>query len=439
MKTRDNHPFFWNDDADRLETLRREQKIMQRFISAVLALTLVSCTTPTTEATNPTLAPTIETRSPAPTTALPIIQTSSVHPPFITGWLRTTGTQILDSQNRRILFQGVNSSGMEWGEGDPWQNGSCDSRYGCWAMPSSQMYDNLTAWGINVVRLPISWADLEPNAPVNGVHQYNQAYLTSLDQIVQKLGERHIAVILSMHQWAWSAIFLAARPNDGKIIHGLGMPAWLYPNATGAYNGSTDPARIQGQIDFFQNTNNVQDGFIAAWQIIARRYADDPTVVGADMFNEPGIFPTQTVKEIPLDDFYRRVGAAIRAENPNILLIFEEGWHTPVSAPPPFANELYSFHYYPPEWGNAQEDYVNKQLAQANSWNMPIWLGEFQYVGPMNQPAGANGWEAQTQAMLEFLKEHNVGWTYWAYQRAARPIDDPTLNIELIQVLQMGF
>src|ERR1035437_425829 len=142
-----------------------------------------------------------------------------IHNP-ITGWLHTNGTLILDANNNVICLNGINSSGMEWGAGNEWtgvwhQEHCADSTYGCYATPYQQTYpqefDSIKSWGFNFVRLLISWANLEPTIPIdsNGivVHHWNQTYLDSLDIIVSKFGSRGIALILSMHQWAWSPFF----------------------------------------------------------------------------------------------------------------------------------------------------------------------------------------------------------------------------------------
>ena len=83
----------------------------------------------------------------------------------LTGWLHTNGREVLDDANHPVRFCGVNVSGMEYGTGVPFaQRGP--STYGGWATPDPRMYDHLQAWGVNVVRLPIAWANLEPKAPV---------------------------------------------------------------------------------------------------------------------------------------------------------------------------------------------------------------------------------------------------------------------------------
>ena len=360
-------------------------------------------------------------------------------PAPIVGPLHTAGTEIRDGQDRTVTFHGVNSSGLEWGAGQPGAGGSCGSRLGCWALPAEREYPRLQTWGFNVVRVPVSWSNLEPAAPVGDVHAYNAAYLAALDSVIAELGNRHIPVILDMHQWSWSPAFVAPRRSDGKIVRGCGMPAWLYPSATGKWSGGPEAARVQAQVDFFTDKDDVQDGFIAAWRMLAARYAENPNVIGADMFNEPGIYPTDSVKQVVLDEFYARVATAIRTVNPTLLLIFESGPHTPVAQPPPFDNVVYSFHAYPSAWTQDAQDALDEQWQKAQGWNVPVWLGEFSYAGPKGEPEGDDGWRIQTLAMLQFLKYRGIGWTYWAYQRSPRPIDDPQVNSDLVQALQAGF
>jgi len=57
-------------------------------------------------------------------------------------------------------------------------------RYGCYAPPPQDMYDNLTNWGFNAVRLPLVWANIEPKRG----GEFNEVYLQAVDHIVHELG-----------------------------------------------------------------------------------------------------------------------------------------------------------------------------------------------------------------------------------------------------------
>src|SRR5439155_2075324 len=98
-----------------------------------------------------------------------------------------------------------------------------------WRLPDPPAYDNLANWGFNAVRLSISWANIEPRAPrkVRGGthHGWNREYLDAVDEVVQQLTSRGVAVILEMSQNKWSPAF---QRSDGSDCPGRGMPVWLY-------------------------------------------------------------------------------------------------------------------------------------------------------------------------------------------------------------------
>ena len=362
--------------------------------------------------------------------------------PSATGRLHTEGTEIRDDHGRAVILLGVNSSGMEWGAGQRWRNGKCpDKARGCWALPPGDEYDHIASWGFNVVRLPISWSNLEPLPPTVGpagtpIRHYNDRYLAGIDEIIRRFGERGVAVVLSMHQWGWSPAFKLPRGKDGRIVHGNGLPWWLYKE---------DQDVAAARRDFLSNRGNIQDGLVSVWRFVAQRYAADPTVVAADMFNEPDAtdYRRGRVGEtILLDNLYKKVGAAIRAVNPHVLLIFEQGRGAKVSAPPPFPNVVYSFHLYPKNWDPEGLHWTRKHVNRARSWNVPVWMGEFQRIGRADLPDDPGGFR-QTERMLDFYKKNRIGWAYWAYQRAGRPLAGESgmgpPDLQLLRVLQAGF
>jgi aryl-phospho-beta-D-glucosidase BglC (GH1 family) len=262
-------------------------------------------------------------------------------------WYKTDGTQIIGPDNMPIVFHGVNSSGMEWGAGYPWKVKCRTPKYGCWgSIPGNDEYANLARWGFNLVRLPIAWANIEPTAPISpSTHEYNQQYLSALDDIIAKFGEKHIPVILSMHQWAWSPA-IKAQYGAHKGSHGLGMPVWLY---SATPNISQDDAQ---RAFFMENTEilpgyKVQDAYIDAWKTVVERYKNNPTVIGVDLFNEPPGQPSYD-----LASFYEKVGLAINGINPKLLLVFEDGVNqgSKLKRKPGIPNAVYSFHMYPSSW-----------------------------------------------------------------------------------------
>jgi hypothetical protein len=364
--------------------------------------------------------------------------TRSFQPGWIVGWLHTGNTVILDVSNQPVYFHGINSSGMEWGKGQPL------STNGGYAPPPAGEYEKLAQWGFNLVRLPVAWANIETNPPTTNAdqsvtHFYNEEYFSAVDQIVGQFAQQGIAVILSMHQWGWSPAFMLPR-SDGTIIHGCGFPAWLYDtNTTTAWTARSN---------FFANADNIQDWYIAAWTNLARRYATNPAVVGADLCNEPSTIAdysnTKPPCYLPLDDFYSRLGLALLAFNPHLLIVMQQGPGTPLHHLPPCPNQMvYSYHNYPGNWPYDGLVWATNHYSQAQAWQVPLWQGEFQTIGHLSVTTGPTAWQTQTAQMLQWCNERGIHWCYWAYQRASRPLNGdggtgPT-DWDTLRVLQASF
>ena len=372
--------------------------------------------------------------------------------PRITGSLHTSGMKILDQNNRPIRLLAVNISGMEWGAGKPWTSSGCPENrlprnYGCYSVengPLDQEMQRVEEWGFNVVRLPVSWANLEPEQPSRQgnkiTHKYNAAYVAALDQIIRGLNQHHVAVILSMHQWAWSPALHPEGKNSHLTEHGLGLPVWLYEQ------GGWDQMRARRE--FFTNQQQIHpgypvwDGLADAWTFLAAHYKDNPMVVGADLFNEPypGMEGQKPHVHYSLGPFFQHIGEAVHRASPDLLLIFEDDGRTPVRELPNLPNLVYSYHSYPHQWDPDGHAKLEKQLAHARAWNVPLWIGEFDDFGEKSE----GGVQPNLPEMMRDCKQAVVGWSYWAYWRASRPLLEKGKkpgppNMELIRMLQRGF
>src|SRR6478735_3386034 len=198
---------------------------------------------------------------------------ASVVVPAINLPLHTTGTDsvIYDAANRPVRLIGFNWSGTEQGGRNDYAKvpDACGS---VWRTPSDgingvyfdNMYQVVRDWGYNVIRLPISWNNLEPVAPVwsaslnRYVHTFNAAYVNDLKSMVTRARQAGLGVILDMHQDFWSPALHKVTNWDGSAgyCEGVGMPRWLDPSI------DAKVATIQSQ-DFLNGMNwfyrNVHD------------------------------------------------------------------------------------------------------------------------------------------------------------------------------------
>jgi Cellulase (glycosyl hydrolase family 5) len=140
----------------------------------------------------------------------------------------------------------------------------------------SNLYQRAVGLGANFVRLTVTWEQLEPAAPVGGVHTYDPDYLATLDAQIAWYQSQNVNVLIDLHQSGWSSYFSPITDSA------RGEPPWLY---AGKY--PIDQQGLgQAKADF------VTDPQIAAWyrdllQMLITRYSAYPNVVGYEIYNEP--------------------------------------------------------------------------------------------------------------------------------------------------------
>src|SRR5512147_2761681 len=192
--------------------------------------------------------------------ASPASATRSAAPGFAgTGYWHTSGGKILDANNQQVRIAGVNWFGFETGN---------YVLHGLWSRDYRDMLNQIKSLGYNTIRMPFSTQLLDSgsransisNAPttawpqgmnlplmVNG-QQNGQPLppLQIMDEIIRYGGSIGLRFILDRH-----------RPDSGSQ-----SPLWY----TSQYS---------------------EQRWINDWVTLARRYAGNPAVVGADLHNEP--------------------------------------------------------------------------------------------------------------------------------------------------------
>jgi endoglucanase len=160
-----------------------------------------------------------------------------------TGYWHTDGRQILDSQNQPVRMTGVNWFGSETANYTP---------HGLWTRNYKDMLDQIKSLKYNTLRLPYSNQLFDSGSTPNSIDLNKNPDLAGLsglqvlDKIIGYAGQIGLKVILDRH-----------RPDSGA------QSALWY---TSAYPESR---------------------WISDWQMLARHYAGNTTVVGADLHNEP--------------------------------------------------------------------------------------------------------------------------------------------------------
>lgn len=320
-------------------------------------------------------------------------------------FLSTEGNQIVDAAGNEVMLAGVNWFGMETGNASP---------HGLWARNYKDMMDQMVDLGFNTIRLPFANEALNPGHMPSGIDyglNPDLEGLTSLqvlDRIVDYAGEIGLRIMLDNH-----------RSTLGGGPEGNGL--WY----TGAYPESR---------------------WISDWEMLAERYAGNPTVIGADLRNEP--------HGATWNDWAaaaERAGNAIHDANPD-WLIFVEGvathngdaywWGGNLQGATARPVDLdvdgklvYSPHDYSPDvynqpWFSDPSFPANLPAKFDTNWGYlyqqeiaPVLVGEFgtRYADARNQ--------AWLDAFVKYLDgdfdldgtrdipagDKGVSWTYWSW------------------------
>jgi endoglycosylceramidase len=170
----------------------------------------------------------------------------------------------------------------------------------------------MAALGFNSLRLPLSWSLLEPERG-----RFSQAYIDRAAQVVDWARALGIYVIIDLHQNAYSRYVGPGKGVD--LSANSGAPAWatltdglpsqlLLPNQREA-----NPAVFESFSNFWYNRSGIQDEYIAAVGVLAKRFKYDSTVAGYSVFNEPqpGWNLPPGFEDLLLFPFYRRVIDAV--------------------------------------------------------------------------------------------------------------------------------
>lgn len=191
---------------------------------------------------------------------------------------------IYDQSGRFVILRGVNYNSL----GDYWQGNP--------AYPTVKKYDandfkEMARFGMNCVRLVLSWSALEPQRGV-----YNYAYIDSIRMAIEDAAKYNIYIVLDMHQDAWGKYIVTPKnvscefPNKGWD----GAPAWatLTDNMSTCMSSDfreSPPAVYHAFHNLWFNTNGIADDFASMWKELVKHTCGYKNVAGYDLFNEPGL------------------------------------------------------------------------------------------------------------------------------------------------------
>lgn len=317
---------------------------------------------------------------PAPPAA---VQSDPAGLPLPSGYLRTRGSQIIDSatgQHVRIAAAALH------GMVDIDQTTIVNQD---WPLPGLDAnMQAIRSAGFNAVTL--GWNDA-------ALHDAKaDDYLAGIDAVIAAAARHGLKVILNHHNDE-------GVPGNGNCLAQAGNGLWF---DSGPGTDDTDGCGTPGTV--------TQASFLADWTELATRYRGNTTVIGFDLDNEPLAYPGEsTWGDGGVNDIhamYTTVGNAVEAADPGVLVICEgpqnyggsfaygsavkapEGDLTAVATDPVVLSPanggtkrvVYSVHEYPysiahidPDNGPAAIARYNKVWGYLVSENVaPVWIGE---------------------------------------------------------------
>jgi endoglycosylceramidase len=316
---------------------------------------------------------------------------------------------IRDDAGRAVIFRGVNLS--ERHKRAPYLD---FHQSGDFARVRSD-------WGMNSVRLLISWAAIEPERG-----RIDRAYLDEVARRLDWARDAGLSVVLDMHQDIYGVGFARGGGNGAPAWT---CDSWLYkifkPTSPWFFNYLTFPvARCLG--GFWGRDDTLRAHMIEAWREVARRFSRHPAVAGFDPMNEPFWYALFTFEKNKLQPFYDRIVAAVRHEAPHWLAFLEPAASRNFGVatrlvPRRHENVVYSPHSYDiaAESGNGFDARRASQLLsqartlarEARKLGAALWIGEY---GGM--PA-KRGIAAYMNAQYAAFGAVAAGSMYWNYTR----------------------
>jgi endoglucanase len=327
--------------------------------------------------------------------------------------LSASGTHIVDSAGNTVVLRGINLGGAF--EVEPWMSALnlssppagypqiqdevtlwsvLSQRFGAAQMQQLQQtwrsswltpadIANVAALGGNVVRIPFFYQLVQSDSNPG---QLIPSGVALLDALVDACAQAGVYAILDLH----------------------GAPGGQSSNLT---TGETNQNQLFASAAWQQQT-------VQLWSLLAAHYQNHPEVAGYDLINEPsGATPSGLIS------LYDSIYKAIRAVDPNHMIIMEDGYLGlsifPTPAKMNWSNICYSLHLYhltaltAAPFQNDINSIFPVYQAELAALNTPFYIGEFSTEGAALSRGTALGILPQ---YLSGLDATGWSWTPWTYK-----------------------
>jgi aryl-phospho-beta-D-glucosidase BglC (GH1 family) len=324
-------------------------------------------------------------------------------------FVRASGQNILDEEGNEMILRGIGLGGWMLQEGymlRTWgAQHELESRieelvglekkqefYAAWLLNhcTKTDIDSMAAWGFNSVRLPMHFKLFTPpieEEPIEGEITWIEEGFVMVDSLLSWVKDNDMYIILDLH---------AAPGGQGE-------------NADISDYDPSKPSLWESELN--------KEKMIALWVKLAERYANEPNIAAYDLINETNwgfdnnhqtdLNGCNQSTNAPLWDLQRRCIEAIRAVDPNHMIVIEGNcWGNNYNGLPIELwddNITISYHKY---WNSNDQGSLAPLLETRNKWNVPLWLGE--------TGENSNEWFSDAIALLE---ANNIGWSWWPQKK----------------------
>ena len=311
------------------------------------------------------------------------------------GWLHTSGGTFQREDDSTYVVKAAAWFGMETSNCAP---------HGLWTIGLDSGLAQIKSMGFNTIRLPFSNECIRAKSTNSINYAMNPTLegktpLQVMDAVVARSKAHGLNVILDRH-----------RPDSGA------------------------------QSELWYTSQYSESDWISDWKMLAKRYLNEPTVIGADLHNEPHGAACWGCADASRDwrAAATRAGNAVLAVNPKLLIIVEGVENQPdgtstwwggglsgVAAKPvvlAVANRVvYSPHDYPASiyaqtWFGAANYPNNLTSVWDKNWGFiakqeiaPVLLGEF---GSKLETPSDRKW---LSTMVSYLNSTGMSFAYWSF------------------------
>lgn len=324
------------------------------------------------------------------------------------GYLKTSGTRIVNEKGENIILRGMGLGGWMLQEGYMLRLQGINPQYSIrnriekliGAEQTNRFYeswlnnfitktdiDSMKAWGFNSVRLPMHYnlytLPVEQESD-SSKHTWLETGFRLTDSLLNWCRQNKMYLILDLHAAP------GGQGNDLNISD----------------RDSTKPSLWQSKAN--------QAKTVALWKKLAERYRDEPWIGAYDIINEPNWgfddpADRNGLKEgsnKPLRALMVAITEAIRSVDKDHIIIIEgNGWGNNYRGIFPLwdNNTVISFHKY---WNHNDRKSIRHMLEARQQNNAPVWVGE----------TGENSNTWFTDA-VELLESNNIGWCWWPLKK----------------------